>query len=519
MPVGPYPTFGACVSAQMDIYRKKHPNWTEDHLKEVAGGICYTIEQNMHQAAFGDASFPDSCFAYVPEEAKGPDGAKSLRSLPYKNADGSIDQDHLGNALARWNQTDIPQDKKLDVLKTLCNAAKSAGMDSELCAEHFSAGAAESFQYLAQIHSPYEYEGRFFTKIRLIDTSKSLPMLYPRGIRARVTYEALKNAIKRLLASRNLPIVGPPEEGHNSIQQVGKPVQFNMPDGYADVTYEITDPKAKEGIRDGTWNAVSPEMEARPGKWYVDTDGSHVLTDFDFDRVAFVDKGAYPASAVQGFWEAEMMHQLRAELLQSHTLSPEGQSDLTNGAATRYGRQVADENTPINGGIKLAPETDSPEIKKLKEEYEAKLLLATNDKKTLEGEVAKLQQDAQILKASVGKPKEAYKEELDRVTGEVDKLKLWKAERLNAEIMDRVNTLVDLRIEAGFIDETGRLKEVERLKTLPTDALDTMINDAEVQYAHIKSEGPRAKYSASLSSTVEDHWRQKLHMPYKEDVK
>jgi hypothetical protein len=72
------------------------------------------------QEGFGDASFPDSCFMWVPEDAKGKDGNKSLRKLPYKNADGSISLPHVRNALARLDQTeDIPATEKDAIRKKL----------------------------------------------------------------------------------------------------------------------------------------------------------------------------------------------------------------------------------------------------------------------------------------------------------------------------------------------------------------------------------------------------------------
>jgi transposase-like protein len=116
------------------------PNQTQGSREKMGQKMEGGNEMNTNttQASFGDASFPDECFAYVPPEAKGPDGKKSLRSLPYKNADGSIDPGHLRNALARFNQTDIPSDEKAGVLKTLCNAARKAGIDSDFCKEHSS---------------------------------------------------------------------------------------------------------------------------------------------------------------------------------------------------------------------------------------------------------------------------------------------------------------------------------------------------------------------------------------------
>ncbi|MGD0175813.1 MAG: hypothetical protein ABSC50_03190 [Candidatus Bathyarchaeia archaeon] len=112
------------------------PNQTQGSREKMGQKMEGGNEMKTTQASFGDASFPDECFAYVPDEAKGPNGSKSLRSLPYKNADGSVDPGHLRNALARFNQTDIPSDKKSEVLSKLCSAAKKAGIDSDFCKEH-----------------------------------------------------------------------------------------------------------------------------------------------------------------------------------------------------------------------------------------------------------------------------------------------------------------------------------------------------------------------------------------------
>ena len=112
------------------------PNQKQDPENKLGQKMEGGNEMKTTQASFGDASFPDECFAYVPPEAKGADGKKSLRSLPYKNADGSVDPDHLRNALARFNQTEIPSAEKAGVLSKLCSAAKKAGIDSDFCKEH-----------------------------------------------------------------------------------------------------------------------------------------------------------------------------------------------------------------------------------------------------------------------------------------------------------------------------------------------------------------------------------------------
>jgi len=80
--------------------------------------------------AFGDASFPDSCFAYVPDSAKGPKGKKSDRKLPYKNKDGTVSLSHVRNALARLNQTqDIPAAEKTRIKSMLQNILKKDNPD------------------------------------------------------------------------------------------------------------------------------------------------------------------------------------------------------------------------------------------------------------------------------------------------------------------------------------------------------------------------------------------------------
>lgn len=83
-----------------------------------------------NQESFGDASFPDNCFAFVPDSAKGPDGRKSDRKLPYKNRDGTVDLDHVRNALSRLDQTEgIPDAEKEKIRTMLQNILKNADPD------------------------------------------------------------------------------------------------------------------------------------------------------------------------------------------------------------------------------------------------------------------------------------------------------------------------------------------------------------------------------------------------------
>lgn len=77
-------------------------------------------------------NLPDSAFAYVENGGeKDEDGKtvpRSLRHLPYKNAGGNIDEDHVRNALARLPQTDISDAAKESARKKLVAAAKKVGI-------------------------------------------------------------------------------------------------------------------------------------------------------------------------------------------------------------------------------------------------------------------------------------------------------------------------------------------------------------------------------------------------------
>lgn len=76
---------------------------------------------------------PDDAFAYIaPGGKKDEDGKmvpRSLRYLPYKDADGKIDLPHLRNALARLPQSDLSDEAKKKAEVVLKKAAKEAKVD------------------------------------------------------------------------------------------------------------------------------------------------------------------------------------------------------------------------------------------------------------------------------------------------------------------------------------------------------------------------------------------------------
>ncbi|MHB1937074.1 MAG: hypothetical protein ACYCOR_10870 [Acidobacteriaceae bacterium] len=75
---------------------------------------------------------PDSAFAYVApggEKVDGKTKPRSLRHLPFKNAEGEVDAAHVRNALARLDQTDIPASAKDRARSKLEKAAEEVGID------------------------------------------------------------------------------------------------------------------------------------------------------------------------------------------------------------------------------------------------------------------------------------------------------------------------------------------------------------------------------------------------------
>jgi hypothetical protein len=53
--------------------------------------------------------------------------------LPYKNAEGTLDADHVRNALARLDQTSISAEAKDEATRKLCAAAAELKIESTVC--------------------------------------------------------------------------------------------------------------------------------------------------------------------------------------------------------------------------------------------------------------------------------------------------------------------------------------------------------------------------------------------------
>jgi len=91
-------------------------------------------------------ALPDDCFAYVEPGERDESGRtvpRNKRHLPFKDAEGRIDLPHLRNALARLNQTQLPEEAKEKARRVLCAAARQVGLKSEVCGTE-EAKAADS---------------------------------------------------------------------------------------------------------------------------------------------------------------------------------------------------------------------------------------------------------------------------------------------------------------------------------------------------------------------------------------
>ncbi|MDI3341271.1 MAG: hypothetical protein QJR03_12150 [Sphaerobacter sp.] len=110
-----------------------------------------TVEKAVWSTAYIN-DLPDSAFAYIEpggeKDSEGKTVPRSKRHLPYKDKDGKIDPAHVRNALARLDQTDIPEEAKAKARRRLVAAAKEVGIEVSDDAE--KKAAEETLDLLAK---------------------------------------------------------------------------------------------------------------------------------------------------------------------------------------------------------------------------------------------------------------------------------------------------------------------------------------------------------------------------------
>jgi len=128
-----YPDFmKRCMAARNEM-QQCATIWKESHPEQQSQSQAanQAQEQKLTEAEWDTQyinDLPDSAFAYIEsggeKDEEGKTKPRSLRHLPFKNAQGNIDHDHLVNALARLPQT-TSDVAKTTAKKTLCAAVKT----------------------------------------------------------------------------------------------------------------------------------------------------------------------------------------------------------------------------------------------------------------------------------------------------------------------------------------------------------------------------------------------------------
>jgi hypothetical protein len=126
-----------------DWTMEKAQAWVNEHKQAVDAEWTTDYINNLD----------DSAFAYIEpggkKDEQGKTVPRSLRHLPYKNAEGEIDHDHLVNALARVKQSaTMPEGGKTSAIGKLCGAVRAwnrehvdSEIESEVCGTEASADA------------------------------------------------------------------------------------------------------------------------------------------------------------------------------------------------------------------------------------------------------------------------------------------------------------------------------------------------------------------------------------------
>ena len=120
------------VSAEIEALEKALAELIAAQVETTLGeGYRVNLEVRLKEAEWDTEyinNLPDECFAYIEpggeKDEEGKTKPRSLRHLPFKNAQGNIDHDHLVNALARLPQTDLSDEAKAQAKKKLCAAVK-----------------------------------------------------------------------------------------------------------------------------------------------------------------------------------------------------------------------------------------------------------------------------------------------------------------------------------------------------------------------------------------------------------
>jgi len=456
MPVGPYETFQECVDAQKAIYRKKNPEWTEEHLEEVAGGVCYTIEQRSQSSVIG----------YLK------DFASLVRKLMHSRTE------------------EYPNGYPREVAESI---AESIAQDQ----------ASLAFTYLSDLGEVKEDQGKLIVPIHVISKGENLNKWGVTDEARRNNAESLKTAV----------LLGPPDENHPGTASggpEGSPHEgmWHEIDGKIidfvsnGVTYgiaSIEDPYAIENIKNGDWEAVSPSVE---GLAHRTENGGTEFTDFKFQHVLFLpksDRPAYPKAGAKGWIEqakqpgsfevalAAAMEELTVASKDETNVGTRPSPNQVARSRNKMGKTIRSESPLKDGKTQLSPEEMVETI-----QSQAALI------ETLQKDVKVLKEASTVKKGSEDpKEKQGADEKTKELEAKVKALETFQAAVATRDHALLVEEVLQAEKHAGMIaDDKAEKVENTRLNALSDAVLSEIKATTEKSAAILKSLPPSKKAEA-----------------------
>lgn len=384
-------------------------------------------------------------------------------------------------------------------------------------------GTLGKLQYSVKAQA-IEQDGKKYALIEVIDESecKNKWRINPAG-KARALAGILET-----------PLLGPPRLGHEAIDSIGHPVDFTS-NHSTRVLYEIKNPDDWEHIRSGEWGPVSPQLSFLKDHYEGDT---QVIDEWRFDHVAFAEKGAFPNAGVKTTCEGDPalcgFSKAVTAAFDGHGLGPEGSTPRQDVAGYSNNRQPDREKTgghPQRGVI--VKNTGKKEVNTMSCEHDKVIAELTDKNKAFETQIGEFTEKNKVLGAQVKDLTDkntaaaaelkqakagsvtvtASKEALDKVEAELkvvkaenESFKAWKQAREDADHMERVQAVLDLRVKAGLLETKDVAAAIEPFKKLSNDALDMMVVDLTKVHGKFDSlpSGPKAKLIPT--STVGAHF-------------
>jgi hypothetical protein len=330
---------------------------------------------------------------------------------------------------------------------------------------------------------PFELQGKLFLKIPIMPDGQNL---HDWG----VTPEARARCAQTVLGK---PLLGPPTPtipgNPNVCRTCGPNALHAQPEeGWAEygrfVDYEnngktygiaeitVPDEEVRQAIRERRLNAVSPSVLPKAGFY---DDRGLIVTDYNFDHVLFVDRGAFPdLSLAQGGEIAE------GRDLDSASWHSALQASFVPSSAPEAKQHVAGYSKSGN-----------PTEKKTKPNSQGERKLGTENTGCTNCEESK-----KLLDQSLGKIGE-LQGKLVAAEGSIAAFQKWKDDFVMQGRLEKANRIADLEIKIGTLQAAGKAERVKVLTGIDDVALSSLqasLESVSVVQASLPTPGPKAKF-------------------------